>query len=86
MMPGTLAIWDRMNTWRKICIIASYILTLLLYLLNCYWYTLIVRNVCKMANALKGVSNQSKERETKESLLLNTDGSENQSSPKLIEN
>lgn len=85
MLPGTLAIWDRTNTWRKICIVVSYILTILLYFLNVYWYMLIVRNVCKMAKALKGVS-QSKIAVTKESLLLNTDGSENHSSPKLIEN
>ena len=70
MVPGTMAIWYSCSVWRRFCITVSYILTVLLYFLNVYWYILIVKNVCKMTKALRqtGVNN---EKLPCESLLVN---------------
>lgn len=56
MVPGTMAIWHMTSVWRRAMITISYILTLLLYILNVYWYILIVRNVCKMIESLKATN------------------------------
>lgn len=52
IIPGTIAVWDVLPAWRKWFTIISYLLGFLVFILNAFWYILILKGVHKMLIAL----------------------------------
>lgn len=60
IIPGTIAVWDSLPTWRKAFTILSYLLGFLVLVLNVFWYVLILRGVYKMMVSLGMIKKESR--------------------------
>ena len=45
---GLILIWAFTSTYRKILMVATFILCIFIFLMNYYWYGLILKGLCKM--------------------------------------